>query len=131
MTEKISLMTYKSCQKNDKWSNFQLCFVYTSSSFLTEFLTLLFFKSWKKLVCRKLWPWSSRIDYFENNKQNYLELFILENSSFFACYLPTIFLFYITGTDDQGMNRYVFVQNIFLRVQTSFTVIFTPPFQTF
>ena len=79
--------------------------------------------------------------YFENNKQNifsYLELFILENSSFFACYLPTIFLkkayrllFYITGTDDQGMNRYVFVQNIFLRVQTSFTVIFTPPFQTF
>ena len=35
-------------------------------------------------------PWSSRMDYFENNRQNlssHLELVILENSRYFACYL--------------------------------------------
>ena len=41
-----------------------------------------------------LMPWLSRIDYFENNKQNlssHLELVISENSQFFACYLSIDF----------------------------------------
>ena len=42
---------------------------------------------------KRLWPWMSRIHYFENNRQNlssHLELVILENRKVFVCYLSKL-----------------------------------------
>ena len=67
-------------------------------------------------------PWSSRIDYFENNRQNLfsnLELVISENSQNFGllfvddkkkitgCYFPE------TGIDDQGLMYVVIYGGFF------------------
>ena len=62
-----------------------------------------------------LWPWSSRIDYLENNRQNlssHLELVsILENSPLFSEITSSRsqeennrLLFSITGIDNQGLG---------------------------
>ena len=79
---------------------------------------------------RTHWPWLSRIDYFENNRQNlssHLEfaiLTILENNQIFACYLSKwqakitssewqeenkMLLFSISGIEDQGHSKVIFI----------------------